>query len=234
MPDASNPSAARALAARRTRLAPLLLSLVGAAVLGGCVSVAAPPPLTDPADARFQVPAPDRVRVRFETSRGPFVVELERELAPHGVDRLYNLVRAGFYDGARFFRVVDRFVAQFGLSGDPAVTAAWREATIPDDPVVASNRRGSLTFATSGPNARTTQLFINLADNTRLDRMGFAPLGRVVEGMEVVDRLFAGYGEGAPMGRGPDQQRIMREGDAYLEREFPSLDHIVRAELVEP
>lgn len=202
-----------------------------ALIASACASSGGPPPLMDPTDPRFADPAPDRFQVRFETSEGPFTVELERALAPRGVDRLYHLVQAGFYDDARFFRVVEGFVVQFGLSGDPAVTAAWRAAPIPDDPVRASNVRGTLTFATSGPNSRTTQLFINLADNPRLDAMGFAPLGRVVDGMEVVDRLHGGYGEGAPMGGGPDQQRIVMEGNAYLERDFPELDYIVRARI---
>lgn len=220
-------------APRRPRAPRILLrtlaALPVALLAAACATAGGPPPLTDPAGPAFARTAPDRFRVHFETSEGPFVVELERALAPRGVDRLYNLVEAGFYDGARFFRVVDGFVVQFGLNGDPAVTAAWRVARIPDDPVRASNRRGTMTFATSGRDSRTTQLFINLADNPRLDAMGFAPLGRVVEGMDVVDRLYAGYGEGAPMGRGPDQGRIVTEGNAYLEREFPELDTIVRA-----
>jgi peptidyl-prolyl cis-trans isomerase A (cyclophilin A) len=177
-------------------------------------------------------PAPDTFRVAFETTRGDFVVEARRDWAPHGVDRFYNLVREGFYDGVRFFRVIDGFMAQFGISADPAVAGAWQGARIPDDPVVASNSRGRISFAMAGPGSRTTQLFINYDDNSRLDDMGFSPIGEVVEGMEIVDSLHAGYGEGAPRGRGPDQGRIQREGNAYLEEEFPDLDWIRSATIV--
>ncbi len=182
----------------------------------------------------FQATAPETFRVRFETSKGDFVVEVVRAWAPNGADRFYNLVRNGYYDDVRFFRVISGFMAQFGIHGDPKVNAAWRVRPIPDDPVVESNRRGYVTFAmTSQPNSRTTQLFINYADNTQLDGMGFAPIGRVVEGMEVVDQLYAGYGEGAPNGRGPDQARIVAEGNAYLNANFPNLDYIRRATVIE-
>jgi peptidyl-prolyl cis-trans isomerase A (cyclophilin A) len=177
--------------------------------------------------------APDVFRATFETSRGNFVVEARREWAPLGVDRFYNLVREGFYNDVRFFRVIEGFMAQFGISGRPEVAAAWHGARIPDDPVAASNTRGRISFATAGPGTRTTQLFINYADNSRLDGMGFSPIGQVVEGMDVVDALHAGYGEGAPRGRGPDQGRIQKEGNEYLTREFPDLDWIRRAEIVE-
>lgn len=176
--------------------------------------------------------APDSFRVRFETSAGDFTVLVRRAWAPNGADRFYNLVRHGFYDGVHFFRVLEGFVAQFGIHGDPEVSAAWRDATIPDDPVVAGNERGTLTFATRGANSRTTQLFINYGDNSQLDAMGFAPIGEVVEGMEVVDRLYAGYGEGPPRGGGPDQAKIQEEGNAYLETSFPRLDHVERATVV--
>jgi peptidyl-prolyl cis-trans isomerase A (cyclophilin A) len=177
-----------------------------------------------------QVPgtAPARYQVRFETSAGVFVVDVTRAWAPRGSDRLYELVQSGFYNGARFFRVVPGFVVQFGISGDPAVSARWGRATIPDDPVTQSNARGTLTFATAGPNTRTTQLFINYGDNLRLDRMGFAPLGVVVEGMDVVDRIHAGYGES------PDQGLIEARGTAYLVEQFPQLDSIARATIVTP
>jgi peptidyl-prolyl cis-trans isomerase A (cyclophilin A) len=171
-------------------------------------------------------------RIRFETSAGEIAVEVDPHLAPVGAARLRELLDDGFFDGARFFRVVEGFVVQFGIAADPKASAKWRK-TIPDDPVKASNVRGTLTFATAGPNSRTTQLFINLRDNTRLDSMGFAPVGRVMEGMDVVDRLYGGYGEGAPQGRGPRQDRIQSEGEVYLARDFPLLDRIERAVIVE-
>ncbi len=178
--------------------------------------------------------APATFRARFETSAGDFVVEVHRDWAPNGADRFYSLVKSGYYDGARFFRVLSGFMAQFGIHRDPKVSAVWRERRIPDDPVRQSNTRGMVSFATAGPNTRTTQAFINYRDNGMLDGQGFAPFGRVVEGMEVVDRLYAGYGEGAPQGRGPDQGRIQAEGNAYLEREFPKLDYVKRATVVTP
>ncbi|CAN5848197.1 hypothetical protein BH20GEM1_BH20GEM1_06640 [soil metagenome] len=178
--------------------------------------------------------APDTFRVAFETTRGNFVVETRRDWAPLGADRFYNLVREGFFDGVRFFRVIEGFMAQFGISGDPQVAAAWQGARIPDDPVAAGNTRGRISFATSGPGSRTTQLFINYGDNSRLDEMGFSPIGEVVVGMEVVDALHSGYGEGAPRGRGPDQGRIQREGNTYLAGEFPDLDWIRSTTIVAP
>lgn len=178
--------------------------------------------------------APDTFRVTFETTRGEFVVEAKREWAPQGVDRFYNLVREGFFNDVRFFRVIEGFMAQFGISGDPQVVAAWQSARIPDDPVAASNTRGRVSFATAGPGTRTTQLFINYGDNSRLDAMGFSPIGEVVQGMDAVDALHAGYGEGAPRGRGPDQGRIQREGNFYLASDFPDLDWIRGAEIVTP
>jgi peptidyl-prolyl cis-trans isomerase A (cyclophilin A) len=177
--------------------------------------------------------APESYRARFETSKGAFVIEVRRSLSPNGADRFYNLVSNGYYDGVRFFRVLDGFMAQFGMHGDPAVTAAWRAAPIPDDPVMASNVRGTVTFAMTGqPNSRTTQVFINFGDNVQLDGMGFAPFGQVVEGMDVVDQLYSGYGEGAPNGTGPSQAQIQAQGNRYLEAEFPRLDHIIRATIV--
>ena len=192
------------------------------------------PPLLQPESPAMTEQAPATFRVAFETTRGNFVVESRRDWAPLGADRFYNLVREGFFDDVRFFRVIDGFMAQFGISGDPQVAAAWQGARIPDDPVVTGNTRGRISFATSGPGSRTTQLFINYGDNSRLDEMGFSPIGEVVEGMEVVDALHAGYGEGAPRGRGPDQARIQREGNAYLASEFPDLDWIRAARIVTP
>ena len=173
--------------------------------------------------------APENYDVRFLTTKGPFVVEVHRAWAPLGADRFYNLVKFGFYTNASFFRVLPGFVVQFGISARPAIAKAWNDAKIEDDPVTQSNLRGTLTFATSGPNTRTTQVFINLADNPRLDQMGFAPFGKVVEGMAVVDSFYSGYGEGAPQGNGPDQGRITNEGKSYLDKEFPKLDSIKSA-----
>jgi peptidyl-prolyl cis-trans isomerase A (cyclophilin A) len=170
--------------------------------------------------------APATYHVRFQTSKGAVVVAVTRAWAPLGADRLYTLVRQGFFDGTRFFRVVPGFVVQFGLSGSPAVSAKWHAKTIPDDPVTQHNQRGTLTFATAGPNTRTSQLFINYGDNSRLDGMGFAPIGQVVEGMDVVDRIYARYGEQ------PDQGRIEGEGNKYLTAQFPRLDSIIRATIL--
>jgi len=192
------------------------------------------PDFRNPASAAMTVRAPATFRARLETSKGAVVIEVQREWAPLGADRFYNLVKSGYYDGTRLFRVIPGFMAQFGIHGDPQVAAAWRDARIPDDPVRQHNTRGMVSFATAGPGTRTTQLFINYGDNSRLDGMGFSPFGRVVEGIEVVDRFYAGYGEGAPRGRGPDQGRIQAEGNAYLERGFPKLESVTRATIIAP
>lgn len=186
--------------------------------------------LSNPAALTAQAPA--SYKVKFDTSKGDFVVEVHRDWAPLGADRFYNLVKHGFYNDARFFRVISGFMVQFGISGDPKLAAAWREASIADDPVKQSNTRGMITFATRGPNTRTTQVFIDYADNSRLDGMGFAPFGQVVSGMNVVDALYSGYGEGAPRGGGPEQGRIQSEGNAYLTQAFPKLDYIKTATIV--
>ena len=177
--------------------------------------------------------APATFKAKFTTTKGDFVVEVTRAWAPLGADRFYNLVKNHFFDGASFFRVLPGFVAQFGLSPRPEVSRVWAAANIKDDPVKQSNLTGYLTFATAGPNTRTTQLFINLADNRNLDSMGFAPFGKVVEGMDVVEKFYSGYGEGAPGGNGPDQGRITNEGKAYLDKSFPRLDSIKVAMIVE-
>lgn len=189
-------------------------------------------PLLNPTSEAMNATAPDVFQVTFETSKGDFIIEVQRELAPNGADRFYNLVRNGFFDDVRFFRVLDGFVAQFGIASDPQISAVWRQQAIPDDPVVGTNGRGSVTYAMAGPNTRTTQVFINYSDNSRLDEMGFAPFGMVVEGMDVVDSLYGGYGEGAPQGAGPSQARIQAEGNAYLEADFPQLDYVKRAFVV--
>jgi peptidyl-prolyl cis-trans isomerase A (cyclophilin A) len=177
--------------------------------------------------------APATFRAKFTTTKGDFVVEVRRAWAPLGADRFYNLVKNHFFDGAAFFRVLPGFVAQFGLNPRPEVSRVWATAAIKDDPVTQSNLTGYLTFATAGPNTRTTQLFINLADNQNLDGMGFAPFGKVVEGMDVVQHFYSGYGEGAPNGRGPDQGRITNEGKAYLDKNFPRLDSINTAVIMQ-
>ncbi|PYT23121.1 MAG: peptidylprolyl isomerase [Acidobacteria bacterium] len=168
-------------------------------------------------------------RVRFETSKGDVVIQVRRDWAPLGADRFYTLVRSAFYDGARFFRVLPGFVVQFGIPSDPVVTRKWRDTNLKDDPVKQSNARGTVSFATDGPNSRTTQVFINLGNNATLDQKGFAPFGAVVGGMNVVDQFYSEYGEGEPRGKGPAQPRIEAEGNAYLECDFPKLDYIKRA-----
>ncbi len=203
-----------------TRLIAVLLALM---VTGPAWSQG----LGNPAALNEQAPA--TYKAKFDTSKGVFVIEVHRYWAPNGADRFYNLVKNGFYDNARFFRVVSGFMVQFGINADPKLSALWREARIKDDAVRQSNKRGLITFATAGPNTRTTQVFINFGDNTGLDRQGFAPFGQVVAAMNVVDALYSGYGEGAPSGQGPDQGRIQQEGNAYLVKEFGKLDYIKKA-----
>jgi peptidyl-prolyl cis-trans isomerase A (cyclophilin A) len=204
----------------------VLVCLVGSATAGAQGATAS---LKNP--AALTEKAPDTFKVDVDTTKGAFVIEVTRAWAPNGADRFYNLVKNGFYDQVRFFRVIQGFMAQFGIHGDPAVSAAWRSARIPDDPVKQSNKRGYVTFATAGPGTRTTQLFINLVDNQGLDAQGFAPIGRVVSGMNVVEKLYGGYGEGAPRGQGPEQGRLQAEGNAYLEKSFPRLDYIKTASI---
>ena len=189
------------------------------------------PTVAGPESATAQ--APDTFKVKFATSKGDFAVEVHRDWSPRGADRFFNLVKAGYFNGVRFFRVVAGFMVQFGIHGTPEVNARWKAANIPDDaPGKASNERGMVSFATSGPDTRTTQVFINFGDNKRLDAMGFTPFAKVIKGMEVVDKLHAGYGEGAPSGRGPTQDRIDSEGNAYLAKEFPQLDFIKKASII--
>src|SRR5262249_12021234 len=187
-------------------------------------------PLNAPTDPFWRAPAPDVFRVVFETSRGTFTVEAHRSWAPRGVDRFYNLTRAGFFDDSRFFRVRPGYIAQFGIPGDPAISAKWKNQVILDDPVQQSNTRGFIAYAMTGPDTRTTQLYINLADNSKLDAQGFAPIGQVIDGMENVDELYSGYGEGAGGGmRGGNQGNILAGGNAYLDASFPKLDKLIRA-----
>jgi peptidyl-prolyl cis-trans isomerase A (cyclophilin A) len=218
----------------------------------GSASTAAPAPAAAPASAPAEAPvpaaagsaallspqsatakAPDTYKVKLETTKGDVVIEVHRAWAPNGADRFYNLAKIGFFDGVEFFRVIDGFMAQVGIHGDPAVAAKWHDATIPDDPPAGqSNQRGVVTFATAGPNTRTTQFFINFKDNSFLDNQGFPPIGKVVSGDDVLDKLYRGYGEGAPNGNGPDQGRIQAEGNAYLKAQFPNLDSIKTARIV--
>jgi len=190
----------------------------------------AKPNLMDPKSLTAK--APESYKVKFTTTKGDVIIQVNRVWAPRGADRFYNLVRGGFFKDVAFFRVLSGFMAQFGISGDPAVASAWKQANIPDDPVKESNTRGRLTFATAGPNTRTTQLFINFGDNKGLDSQGFAPIGEVIEGMSIVDSLYSGYGEGAPRGQGPDQGRTQAQGNAYLKANFPKLDRIISASIV--
>ena len=179
------------------------------------------------------VTAPEVCRVRLATSQGPIVLEMRRAWAPHGADRFYTLVRAGFFDGARFFRFRARTWAQFGIPADPAVAQAWRPRTMPDDPLNEPNVRGTVAYAFKDPNGRTTQMFINLADNRATHDKEFVPFARVVEGMEVADALYDEYGERAGGGiRGGKQDALFAEGNAYLLREFPKLDYIKTATVV--
>lgn len=182
--------------------------------------------LTNPASLKET--APETFKVKVTTAKGDFILQVNRSWSPLGADRFYNLIRAGFFTDAYFFRIVKGFVTQFGIHSNPAISKAWRAANIPDDPVRESNKRGTLSFATAGPNTRTTQIFINLVDNARLDSMGFSPFAQVVEGMDVVDKLYDGYGEA------PDQGMIQEQGGAYLKKNFPLMDNIKSAVILPP
>ena len=214
-----------------TRLQPWHLAIPTVLALVACGDQPEPCP-TLPAANTPAAAAPDSFRVAFETGKGRFVVQVNKAWAPRGADRFHELVQMCYFDRVKFFRVLPGFIAQFGMSGDPALNTKWQDANIQDDPVKESNRKGTLTFATGGPNTRTTQMFINTADNPRLDGMGFSPIGRVVEGMDVVEQLYSGYGEGEPMGGGPSQDKIRTDGNAYLNRFFPRLDSVVTARVV--
>jgi peptidyl-prolyl cis-trans isomerase A (cyclophilin A) len=200
----------------------LAATLMSAAQEGPSNALRNPAALTETAPATYTV--------NFDTSVGPFVVTVHRDWAPHGADRFYNLVKHGFYNDARFFRALPGFMVQFGLHPNPVISALWRNARLPVDKVTQSNRRGTVTFAMgAAPDTRTTQVFINFGNNARLDAMGFAPFGEVTSGMDVVDKIYTGYGEGAPRGKGPEQGRILAEGNAYLLKAFPRLDYIKTA-----
>lgn len=193
-------------------------------------------PLGNPNSPEMTQKAPATFKAKFTTSKGDFVVTVQRDWSPNGADRFYNLVKNGYYNDVRFFRVIENFMVQFGIHGDPKLNTAWREARIPDDPAKPgmSNKRGFITYAKTGqPNSRTTQVFINFKDNAFLDGQGFTPFGQVDEaGMKVVDQLYNGYGEGAPRGAGPDQTKTQTEGNAYLTKDFPKLDFVKKAEIL--
>lgn len=224
---------------RTRRLAAALSSACAAVLLNGCTgkerageaeatsqAAQAVNPLTNPNAPEMNETAPDVYRVKFETSTGDVEIEVTRAWSPRGADRFYNLVKRGYYDETRFFRVVPRFMVQFGIHGDPQISKWWRNARIADDPVTQSNKRGTITFATSGEDSRTTQVFINFADNAGLDKQGFSPFGRVVTGMDVVDRINPSYGES------PAQGLIQQQGNTYLQASFPKLDYIKKATIV--
>ncbi len=205
---------------------------VGAMLLAGCSSSSKS---TEGAqEGKNAVTAPPEYKVKFETSKGDFTIEVHRDWAPKGADRFYALVQDKFFDGARFFRVVKNFVVQFGLIQTPAGQAPWWQQNLPDDPVKESNTPGTITYAMAGPNTRTTQVFINLADNSALlDKQGFAPFGKVIDGMSVVEQLYSGYGDGPPQGNGPDQSMIEQQGNEYLKARFDLLDYIKSARILQ-
>ena len=223
--------------------------LVAASLVGGCgggepqeeapAQEPAPAEQAVPADSPLLTPAnltetaPETYQVRFETSAGPIVVQVNRAWSPNGADRFYNLVKNGYYDDTRFYRVVEGFMAQFGLKGVPAIDQAWRDAKFPDDPFTQSNRRGTITFAHAGTDTRTTQVFFNFKDNTHLDESGFTPFGEVVEGLDVMDKIYAGYGELPPAGNGPDYAKAWVQGNKYLDENFPEMSKVNTATLVQ-
>ena len=204
----------------------LVTTAIALAAAGGVMAAQGqvPTKLLNPANLNEKAPA--TFKAKFDTSKGVFVIEVRREWAPLGADRFYNLVKNGFYDEGRFFRVVPDFMVQFGINGNPSIQTVWRDQNIKDDPARQSNKRGFITFATSGPNTRSTQIFINYSDNSFLDSQGFAPFGRVVEGIEIVDKINAQYREQ------PNQGRIQSEGNAYLTKEFPKMDYVKKATIV--
>jgi len=191
--------------------------------------------LLHPDAAELNRRAPNVFDVRLETSKGEIVMEIHRDWSPHGADHFYNLVRAGYYDDTRFFRVIQGRWAQFGVNGDPKISKIWRTRTIPDDPRIESNTRGTVAFAFAVPNGRTTQVFINLKDNSATHDAEFVPFGKIIKGMEVADALNSEYGESAGGGiRGGKQGPLFKQGNSYLQRKFPHLDGIIRAKVVEP
>jgi len=209
-----------------------MILVYAALALAGCGSEA-PKQAEVPKKSKAGEPMPDVWRVRFETTQGPFVVEVRKEWAPKGAERFWKLVTTGFFDDSRFYRVRPDFIAQFGIAGDPNFTAMMNSSTVEDDPVKEKNVKGTISFAQAGKNTRRTQVFVNLKNNPELDRTGFVPFGKVVEGMDVFDKLYVGYGEWSPPGRGPESSRMQTEGNKYLDAKFPRLDKLKRAIVVE-
>ena len=199
-----------------------------AVVLAGCSTSSNQQPTSN---IQHPASAPDLYRVKLETGKGDIVLEVHKDWAPLGADRFYQLVQSGFFDGARFFRVISGFMVQFGIAGDPKVQSLWRMSPLMDDSVKQSNTKGRISFAMAGPQSRTTQVFINLVNNARLDGSGFAPFGEVVSGMDVVEKLYSGYGESYPGGNGPRPDLIQTQGNAYLEKDFPRLDFIKKVSI---
>jgi peptidyl-prolyl cis-trans isomerase A (cyclophilin A) len=181
-------------------------------------------------------PIPAEYKVKLETTKGDVIIQVHRDWAPLGADHFYQLVTKGYYDNNAFFRVLKGYIVQFGMNGDPKVTARWNNVPLKDDPHNISNKVGTVTFAkTSRPDSRTTHIFINLDNNGEaLDADGFTPFGEVISGMENVNNLYAGYGDGPPSGSGPDQEALTHGGNAYLKKDFPSLDYITKATVIDP
>jgi peptidyl-prolyl cis-trans isomerase A (cyclophilin A) len=213
----------------------LLIPLISI-MIAGCATVPTPQPKADVVKAieapeKMPEKVPDTVAVKLTTTKGDVIIDVHRDWAPVGADRFLELVKIGYYNDLAFFRVIRGFMAQVGISGKPELNAKWSMQRIKDDPVKASNTRGMVTFGTGGPNTRTTQIFINYGNNSNLDGMGFSPFGKVRD-MKAIDVLYSGYGEGAPQGRGPDQNVIQQHGNPYLKDRFPKLDYIIKAEIL--
>lgn len=201
-----------------------------AAMLAGCGGEA--PKKAEAPKKKAPAVMPEVWKARIETTQGPVVIEVTKAWAPKGAERFWKLVTTGFFDDSRFFRVRPGFIVQFGMAGDPTVNSMMGSTSIDDDPVKEKNARGTVAFAQAGKNTRSTQVYINLKNNAELDRAAFVPFGRVVEGMDVVEKLYGGYGEWSPPGRGPEAARIQRQGNSYLDAQFPKLDKLKKASVV--
>lgn len=203
-----------------------------ALLLAGCGGEAPVEKKAAPVKARTDGPMPDVWQALFDTSKGSYVIEVHKDWAPKGAERFWKLVQMGFFNNTRFFRVRPGFIAQLGLSGDPQTNSLLNASVVDDDPVKQKNEKGTIAFAQSGPRSRRTQMFVNLKNNAVLDKEGFAPFGRVTQGMDVFDKLYSGYGEWEPPGRGPNATRILTQGNDYLDTHFPKLDKILRVKVV--